>query len=168
MIGHSLSITLHDMCQIFKGIRHFTRLVHHPCLLSFSQETLHTLADNRASDIQYEIWHIVRIITYQIDSLIQERVHRLSADEHRALRLEKHPRDITQRGRRDISRDALYLPFDGKLWDGELEKGLGDRDVNMHRSVTDNESLVNETVAVPAFFLVMGFRQGYGLLDEAA
>ena len=54
---------------------------------------------------------ILLIVAYQHHSLIHQWIHGLTTDQQGALRLQEHPRDMTQGGWRHIGSSKLYLPF---------------------------------------------------------
>ena len=147
MIGHSLTIALKDMSEIHKGICHLARRIHHPRLLSLAEEALQAFADNRPTDIEYEIRDIRLILAHQADRLIEQRVHGLTSDEHGALGLEEHPCDMTQRGWRHIGSHRLDQTFLRQFGNSILKEWFGDGHIDMYRTSPtlsgSNQSLVD-------------------------
>ena len=154
LIGHNSTVAHNDMRQIHKGVGHLTSLVDHPRLLGLPQEMLQALADNASTDIQDEVGHIALVVRHHRDRLVEVGVHGLTGNEHRALSLHEHADDMRQHMRLDISRSECYLPFFGQRSHREVEQRFGDGHIDMHGRITDNQRLVDQTVAIPPFFLI--------------
>ena len=168
MVCYCLTITLDDMRQIHKGIRHLTCLVDHPRLARLTQKALHPFAHDRTTDIEHEVGHIVLTILYQRHSLIEIRIHGLSCNQHGALSLEEHASNMTQRRRRDVSRQPLYLPFYRQLCHTKAEKRLRNGDIDMNRGIAHDKRLVDKTITIPALLVVTRLWQRDGPLDESS
>ena len=169
MISYSLSIALKYMSEIHKGISNLTRIVHHPGLLSLSKETFQTFAYNRTADIKYKIRDIFLIIPHDAYSFIEQRIHRLSAYQHRTRCRKKHPRNMTQRGRRHIGSSICYLSLSWQFVNTILEKRFGNRHVDVYGSTSHRcqKGLVHQTVTVPFLFRIMRLKQRHSLFNES-
>ena len=154
------------MRQVHKRIVHLACLIHRPCLLSLPKEMLQTLADDRAADTQYKIRHVAFVIPNKRDSLIKVGIHGLTSYQHRTLRLHEHTTNVTHHMRRRVGRNQLYLTLLRQCCDSKIEQWFGDRHIDMHRSMTNYQRLVDQAVTVPTLLVIMGLRQGNCLADK--
>ena len=167
-VGYHLGVSLDDVRQVHKRIRHLALAVHHPCLLCLTQEMLQTFAHDRAARVNHEVGHVLLVVTYLHHGLVHQRVHRLTGNQHGALGLQEHPADVCQRDIRGIGRGEVYLTLLGECWRVKPEQRFRNGHVDMYGCMLLYQCLVNQSVAVPAGVLVVRFWQRYGFLDEAS
>ena len=90
LVSYHISISLNNIRQIHEGVVQLARLVDNPRFLGLAQEMLQALADNGATNVQHEVGHILIIVANQHDRLVVARIHGLTCNQHRTLRLHEH------------------------------------------------------------------------------
>ena len=166
LVGHHSTIAHKHTGHVLEGVSHIARCIDHPRLLGLAQKVLQTLADNAPTGVHHQVGNIALIVHHQICRLVQMGIHRLSSYQHGTPGLHEHATKVTQHMRRHIGRRQLNATLRGKDCRREVEQRLRNRHIDMHRSATLHESLIDQSVAVPTALTVVRFRQSDGLIDK--